>query len=334
MSPTDSSSTPFTGPIFLVGMPRSGTKLLRNLLNQHSQIQIPKIETEFYPMWAAQWNDYGDLSDWETFHTFYQAFLNLPYARYCADEGHIVDARSWFEACNAFTPAAVFEALIRLDADAPADNKVIWGDKSPSYIRHMSQLKADFPTARFIHLIRDVRDYALSIRSAWNKNMLRAAQRWADDITAARIDGASLDHAYFEIRYEDLLEDPSTSMERISAFLNVAPEEAMMTPPSGTENLGDARSAKGILKSNTGKYLTRMTASERRRIESVSAHVLRALDYPCEYEGPPKRLSRARLLGLQMLDGLNLVRFRTADKGLSDALSFYTKYFRSSGNRY
>ena len=38
---------PFDGPLFLVGMPRSGTKLLRGLLNEHSQIGIPLNETEF-----------------------------------------------------------------------------------------------------------------------------------------------------------------------------------------------------------------------------------------------------------------------------------------------
>ena len=37
------------GPLFIVGMPRSGTKLLRGLLNQHPRIRIPDFETEFAP---------------------------------------------------------------------------------------------------------------------------------------------------------------------------------------------------------------------------------------------------------------------------------------------
>jgi len=39
----------FTGPLFILGMPRSGTKLLRDLLNRNPKIGVPTSETDFIP---------------------------------------------------------------------------------------------------------------------------------------------------------------------------------------------------------------------------------------------------------------------------------------------
>mgnify|MGYP000529984615 CR=1 FL=1 len=59
----------FKGPLFIVGMPRSGTKLLRDLLNQHPKIHIAEIETHFLPFWFSQWKEFGDLSEKENFYS-------------------------------------------------------------------------------------------------------------------------------------------------------------------------------------------------------------------------------------------------------------------------
>ena len=61
----------FQGPLFVVGMPRSGTKLLRGLLNEHSRIGIPLNETEFLPHWLRSWTERGDLSEPAAFERFY-----------------------------------------------------------------------------------------------------------------------------------------------------------------------------------------------------------------------------------------------------------------------
>ena len=58
----------FHGPLFIIGMPRSGTKLLRGLLNQHPQIGIPLSETEFLPWLVKCFPDYGDISGRDAYH--------------------------------------------------------------------------------------------------------------------------------------------------------------------------------------------------------------------------------------------------------------------------
>lgn len=51
--------------------------------------------------------------------------------------------------------------------------------------------------------------------------MLRAAQRWVDYITKARSDGEKIGSDYFEIKYEDLLNNPELKLKEICDFLNI-----------------------------------------------------------------------------------------------------------------
>ena len=69
------STDQFAGPLFLLGMPRSGTKLLRTLLNAHPAIHIAQVETHFIPYWHANWDSYDDLADLQNFRKFYDKAL-------------------------------------------------------------------------------------------------------------------------------------------------------------------------------------------------------------------------------------------------------------------
>ena len=192
MTRTNPGSRPFTGPLFLIGMPRSGTKLLGTLLNQNSRIEISTLETDFLPYWFDKWDSYGNLSDRRVFAAFYREAEKLPYFMNLRNYDRLVADQSWYDACPDYTAAGVFEALIRLETGATVDTDKVWGDKSPSYTRHLGLLQDHFPSARFVHIVRDVRDYCLSNNRAWGKNMIRAAQRWTDDVAAACAAGDTL----------------------------------------------------------------------------------------------------------------------------------------------
>jgi len=326
------STTPFNGPLFIVGMPRSGTKLLRAIISAHPRVRIPKIETEFLPYWVRNWEKFGTLSEWEEFQRFHASCRSLPFFVYLDEGNDDVDALSWYRRCKSFTPASVFEALLRTHLEIESD-EVIWGDKSPSYIGHMQLLKQLYPEARFIHIVRDVRDYCLSIRKAWRKNMLRAAQRWADDVSSARMIGSALGDDYFEVRYEDLLEDPSGAAREVCAFLGVEFYEDLLNLARPVENLGEAKDAAGILKHNAGRFRTGLNDRQRRRIEAVAGKTLKELGYPCDHSGPSVRVGKARLRFLQAIDGANLLLFSARERGIAGALKFVSQYFVVSGNR-
>jgi hypothetical protein len=308
----------FSGPLFLVGMPRSGTKLLGTLLNRNPRIRICTLETDFLPYWIDRWAEYGDLSDRETFARFVGETANVPFFINLDYYDRRVDEESWYNACPDYTASGVFEALLRLESGATADTD-IWGDKSPSYTRHVSLLLEHFPSARIVHLVRDVRDYCLSINNAWGKNMIRAAQRWTDDVSGARAAGRVRPDVYLEVRYEDLLADPGGVMERICDFLDIEflPEMTRLKKPA--EQVGDATEAK-IKKDNVQKYIDRMDPGTRRTIESVAGHVLKDMGYPLDADVRRKRIGGLRMLMYQISDAFGLFRSSVKERGLLRAV--------------
>ena len=119
----------FTGPIFLVGMPRSGTKLLRALLNAHPDIHIPLNETEFLPTWERRWASFGDLADHRRFVDFYAQVTQTFYLPIAAVHGAPIC--SWYCACNGDFSNYRFRDLNA--ARFRAGERGIWGDKSLLY---------------------------------------------------------------------------------------------------------------------------------------------------------------------------------------------------------
>lgn len=319
----------FRGPLFVVGMPRSGTKLLRGLLNEHSQIGIPLNETEFLPHWINNWSSWGDLSDPRSFHRFFDAVsTNVYFTHRLKEHGQQIDPDHWHSTCADFTVPAVFEALIRHDAGV--EPGMIWGDKSPGYIVHLQLLKTQFPTARFIHIVRDVRDYAMSMKKAFGKSMTRASQRWSDRITEAHRQAAAFPDDVIEVRYEDLLSDPAPVLRRICDFLNIDFEADMMALSRAPENIGDTRGQAQIVSDNTEKWRSQMSPSRTRQLERLAGDALLALGYPVT-ETTRRRLTTPEQLALQVYDGVRLIQKETEQRGLVDAVRFRLRLFAETG---
>lgn len=323
----------WSGPLFIVGMPRSGTKLLRDLLNQHPQVAIPRVETEFLPDWARRWEAFGSLTDRERFRAFYEEVTGSSYFTYMReDEGGHANAQEWFEAARGGQLSQVFEALVRLDTGALGREDVVWGDKSPGYIQHLPLLEEHFPEARFVHIVRDVRDYALSMQKAWGKHPLRAAQRWVDGVSRAHATGGLLGAGrYLELRYEDLLDAPEGVLRRLCDFLEIDFTEGMLELDRSPENLGDTRGQTTIQRDNKEKWRSRMDPELREQIEALACPLLQSLGYECDHEGPALRLTRREMLAYQLLDGVNLVRADARRRGLLGALRFRTRLFKETG---
>ena len=325
---------PYDGPLFLIGMPRSGTKLLRRLLKQHPRICIPVAETEFFPWLVVNIDSYGDLSIRDHFLRFYKAVVRFPYFTYAREEGTLVSPERWYAACRGFDAAGVFEALIREEQQVAVGSDIIWGDKSPSYMTAIPLLHEHFPNARFIHIIRDARDYCLSMRDAWGKHMKRAAQRWTDSVRRARDDGRRIPGQYLEIRYEDLLRDTETVLRTVSDFLGIDFRETMLTLQKAPENLGNASGQSIIIKDNFGKFMTHMDVRTRRQIESIAGTMLVECGYQLSL--PPqaiRRMSKRELLAAQLQDGWNRLLFERKRRDFGRALSFVLRYFQITRGR-
>lgn len=318
----------FTGPLFVVGMPRSGTKLLRELLNRHPRIGIPGVETEFLPWLVSHFDSFGDLRDPARFDVFFRRITRATYFELRRAEGAVFDARSWQADCREFTPAAVFEALIRMEVAAPFGSDRIWGDKSPSYVDDLSLIKSLYPTAKVVHIIRDARDYCLSINKAWGKNILRAAQRWADGVEAARQAGRALGDDYIEVRYEDLVTSTEGQLQRLCLLLGIEFDSTMLSLAKPSENLGDARGATHVVSGNHGKFAAGMSDAVLSRVEALTGSTLLACGYALARPLQKRtRLSKLQMARAQLADGWQLARRVHTGSSIWRTALFHLRYF-------
>ncbi len=113
--------------------------------------------------------------------------------------------------------ASAIRAFFELYAEL--QGKPRWGDKTPRYVSRMRAIQRALPEARFVHVIRDGRDVALSVldRTVKDLTVAAVAGRWQEKVTKARRDAPRLRH-YLEVRYEDLILEPEATLKGICEF--------------------------------------------------------------------------------------------------------------------
>lgn len=322
---------PWEGPLFIVGMPRSGTKLLRGLLTQHPRIRIAAFETEFMPF-VVRWVDtHGRPEDERSFARLHAALSRAPYFVYRNARLGPFSVNEWRTWCaGRFDAAGLFEGLMRYELRTAVGSGVIWGDKSPGYITQLELLRQHFPHSRVVHLVRDVRDYCVSIRKAWNKDVRRAAHRWGEDVLRAHRHCAAEPQRCIEVRYEDLLASPAEALERVCGFLGIPFAAALTQLERPVENIGDARGTTEILRGNSNKYRTAFSRRELESIESLGWTAMHALGYQPEVARAQSRLGRFSLGWRRAKDGLHLLTAGAAKAKLLDTVRFHLQHQRVS----
>jgi protein-tyrosine sulfotransferase len=198
--------------IFLIGCQRSGTSLLRRVVDSHPRIACPP-ETAFISLLTGVLHD---------------------------DR-----ARKGFEGMG-YGSEAVITALARFIASfyesyARAQGKPRWADKTPHYVDLLDDLWMLFgPGARFITIVRDGRDVAYSlserfypaiqssVRAAGGDVPVGAARFWAAQTEKIVAFESAHSEACHRIRYEDLTTDPAATLEPVFSLLGEAWDPAVM----------------------------------------------------------------------------------------------------------
>ncbi|MGH0034790.1 MAG: sulfotransferase family protein [Myxococcota bacterium] len=262
---------------FVVGTGRCGSTLLRKLLRVHPDLHLPK-ETHWIPIL----HDFFGAREIEADEFFaairsvYMAKGKTAYARILKENATREDD---FEA--ALRPA--LESLPRRDlasimdlfygALARANGASLWGDKTPDYGLCMGLLQRMWPDAKFLHIVRDGRDVALSMSQvlsfqlqvawgvcywpsiAWERAYaarLDEARRarpageffelWRRRLLRIRDEAGRLPPSqYMEIEYDGLLADPRATLDRISSFLGLPVQAGWIDTAAGQVRSGDRR---------------------------------------------------------------------------------------------
>lgn len=213
-------------PLFVLGVSRSGTTLLRVILDRSPGIAIPD-ETFFIPPLAHRHSSPVDPAE------FLDDIRRLP--RLAAWEvpadDFAVRLQPGMSVGDAL--AAVFSAY------AAKHGKPRWGDKTPMYMRHLGLIEKLFPDAQYVHLVRDGRDAALAfldmpegvVTRTWAHPRSPAgfACEWRTEVRRARELGRRLGRSrYFEIRYEELVADTAGVVRSVCDFADLPFESAML----------------------------------------------------------------------------------------------------------
>jgi hypothetical protein len=277
-------------PFFVVGCARSGTTLLRCMLDSHPRLAVPP-ESHFITRVAPR----NPRSPFDI-----EQILGHPRIRtWDIDAAVVRDA-------VVRRPAATFAEQVRVlfGLYATARGKQRWGDKTPDYVEHIGRIAAIFPDALFIHVIRDGRDVATSLAQwSWGPaSPVVGAFRWRRKVMRGRRHGAALPpDRYLELRLEDLIADPEGELRRLCAFLGEAFDPAMLNyHHSAEERMREPQETflavthPHLAKPPTAglrNWRTGLTTAEQEAIEAVCAPLLRELGYPTN---PVRRWSTIR----------------------------------------
>ena len=215
-------------PIFIVGVPRSGTTLLRLILTSHSDICIPPESTFFLDLE----NRYGKSTDLsQKIDDFIEEiYQDNKFQDWQVDQNKL---RQKLSAIKPLTYAQAVATVYRSYLEQKKPNAKIWGDKNPFYYYQVDKILKYFPQARFVNIIRDVRAIYSSIKkvsklSSWiiDSPASYVTEKWTDN--AKFVEEHSANDIIYHIHYENLILDPELSIRQLCDWLGIKFESKML----------------------------------------------------------------------------------------------------------
>ena len=285
---TDVESKTHTAPFFLVGSQRSGTTLLRLMLQHHPDIECAP-EFEFLVEKMTPEEGYPEISE------------------YC----------DWLETNRIFVPhkltldrSLTYPQLVKsfMAEFGARSNK---GRLGATCHKHFDRLLRIWPEAKLVHLLRDGRDVARScIGMGWAGNVWHGAQRWLDaeklwDVVQRRARSENL----YQLRYEDLIKDPEGELAKLCEFLGSEYSPAMMDYEKASSY---SRPDPGLVE----QWRRKLSSDELGLLEQRIGSRLRERGYP-ESGVPAVRVGMLRLFALALQSRFFRFRFRLKRYGLA-----------------
>ncbi|HVI06799.1 MAG TPA: sulfotransferase [Candidatus Binatia bacterium] len=207
----------FSGPLFVIGMWRSGTSLLYTLLNQHTEVAL-MYESDLFLL-RSLFGAGGGKADWLERWEFWNNGMSR----------HNIDAGSLPARAASYSQAAT-EVWRQYSKGA------LYGEKSPNYFDSLQPLAREFPKARFLVIWRDLNDTCRSIAQAGKGSSFFAKRgithraligyrKMKRECDALERRGVPLHQIY----YEEMVQSPEIVMRGICAFLDIEFEPRMIS---------------------------------------------------------------------------------------------------------
>jgi hypothetical protein len=315
-------------PVFVVGCHRSGTNLLYDTLLSAGGFAIYR---GYLPIYKTLIPRFGPLDNPESRKKIVDTWMRSKgFARTGLDAAQLC--------AKLMAECRTGGDFIRIVMDEMARRQGVhrWAVYDPDYVLHVRSIKLDLPDALFIHIIRDGRDIALSLMKMgefrpfpWNRQargLLETALYWQWMVHSGRTHGQQIPGDYIEIRYEDLVNNPRSTMETLGKFLDHDLDYERIRN-TGLGRLRESNSsfrdeANATHENPVNRWKERLTEQEIADLEALVGRGLEESGYELTTSVERRRLSlRHRLLAEfypTFLDAKLWLRLHTSVGRLSD----------------
>lgn len=277
-------------PFLIIGSGRSGTTLLRSMLNQHEGIEIPP-ESYVLPVIYKRYKTYKKLPWAEFTKLILGEFLSHPHFHlwnlditplYNGLESLKKEEQSLFK---------VIDEVYKLYASKNGKKNIMWGDKTPLNTYYIPEMDFLFNNPKYIHLKRDGRDVIASmLKYKLAEDVKAASDRWLSALKTAKEIEQKTPERIIIIEYSDLVQYPESELKKICEFLTITYDPVMLDHTKNVETLGDSvfnhhdNLKKPLSSASIGNWQKSFTASELEWIENYIGSELEANGYQLSKE--------------------------------------------------
>ncbi|MEL7835183.1 sulfotransferase [Fodinibius sp. Rm-B-1B1-1] len=287
-------------PVFVLGCDRSGTTLLSLLLSQSPDLHMT-LESGFIPDLYPKKDSYGDFSTSKQRWFFIRDLqtTNATSNTIAFDIFELTDKQAEQSIREAAPTdyAGAINALFSKTAEQKGKSR--WGNKTPKYVHNIDLLVDLFPDAKIIHILRDPRDVAASIKKVgWTHTIKEAAQFWNDRVSDG-LEGRTLgEDSYYELKYESLLKQPDQTLKNLYDWLNIDFSEEVVDQYQEDRDRMSVEKHKDLFDligkpidpSRAYAWKKSMSKADIAEIEQVNRELIQKLDYElCDYYIPLSR---------------------------------------------
>jgi len=310
---------PRNSPFFITGAQRSGTTLVRLILNSHSQVAIPEEGGFWMPILREyRYHRRTNLSR-VTIDRYLDYIESNPQFKLwqisLADLREDLVGRSRVTLRN-FIDSVYFRY-------AREHGKNVWGDKTPSFFRMLRIVRSIFPDSKIIHVVRDGRDVYLSTRriNPSRRNLAVQAFEWSYKVRKVLKSMETSKEHLLEVRYEDLVDQPEKAVGRICSFLNLNYESTMLEFwRSSRYNIGRHHSElifSPISSKSVGKWQNELSKVQKHAFCQIAGNSLKRYGYICQEHGKCIRFLATIVCVLQLFYGLPIRIFQVLINALN-----------------
>lgn len=313
--------------VFICGFPSGGTDLIKTILNAH-----PDVYFNGEMPWLYQVGQSGFSADRLMTASDVEQLRSFIKERDLWQNVENINA-----SCTTGLSNTLQSVLYKLFSNR---ERVIWGNKTPQNTEHMTELSQLFPEARFIIIVRDVRDVCLSYREKWGKDTNWCAAKWSQRLRQGWITSQNLPpQQTLFVHFESLLEDSQAVCQRLCDFLEIPFSERMLEHHQYTNRVIDGKRNYGrvILSNNQQKWRKGFSPKHIERIEEIAYETMKLFGYQPEYASHARPITNIEYRMGQCKDAsaLLLVGNRaSANNSLTKRVTILRDKFKAQRLRY